>query len=58
MMGKAVNLGHNKGHVLAGYLCCAAVFAVISLGLELVFRFINKKLEFGHSYGKQPKEAS
>lgn len=58
MMGKAVNLGHIKGHVLEGYLCCAAVFAVISLGLEVLFRFINKRLEFGHSYGKQPKEAA
>ena len=47
MMGKAVNLGQVRGHVLEGYLCCAFVFALISLALELVFRLIQKKLEFG-----------
>lgn len=49
MIGKARSLGAISGHTLEGYLCCAAVFAVISLALEQVFNRINRKLDFGHS---------
>ena len=49
MVGKARSLGSMSGHTLEGYLCCAAVFAIISLVLERVFALINRKLDFGHS---------
>lgn len=55
MMGKAKNLAASNGHLLEGYLCCAAVFAVISLGLEMIFRYMNKRLSFGQSYEKRQK---
>lgn len=55
MMGKARNLAANGGHLLEGYVCCAAVFAIISLGLEIIFRKVNKHLAFGHSYGNKQK---
>lgn len=49
MVGKARSLGTISGHTLEGYICCAAVFAVISLVLERVFALVNRKLDFGHS---------
>lgn len=55
MVGKARNLGSLKGHTLEAYICCAIVFAVISLSLELLLRYMNKRLAFGNSYGKQRK---
>ena len=55
MIGKARALAASGGDLLEGYVCCAAVFAIISLGLEVIFHLINKKLSFGHSYGKQRK---
>lgn len=47
MIGKARNLSTSYGHLLEGYVCCAIVFAIISLTLEVIFRFINKRLAFG-----------
>ncbi len=47
MIGKAKNLSTSKGHLLEGYICCAIVFAIISLTLEVIFRFVNKRLAFG-----------
>ena len=55
MIGKARNLATMGGHLLEGYICCAMVFAVISLALEVLFRFINRKLAFGHRYGIRRK---
>ena len=55
MVGKARNLATMGGHLLEGYICCAVVFAIISLGLEIVFRFINRRLAFGHSMGGRRK---
>ena len=49
MVGKARSLCTISGHTLEGYICCAAVFAVISLVLERVFALVNRKLDFGHS---------
>lgn len=49
MVGKARSLGSMSGHTLEGYLCCAAVFAVISLALERLFALVNRKLDFGRS---------
>ncbi len=47
MVGKTSSLGAISGHTLEGHVCCAAVFAVISLVLERVFAFVNRKLDFG-----------
>lgn len=49
MVGKAQSLGAISGHTLEGYVCCAAVFALLSLVLERVFGMINRKLDFGRS---------
>lgn len=49
MIGKTRSLGTLTGHTLEGYICCAGVFAVISLVLEFVFSRINKRLDFGKS---------
>lgn len=56
MMGKARNLANSNGHLLEGYVCCAAVFAIISLGLEIVFRYVNKRLAFGHDPDKKQRK--
>lgn len=55
MVGKARNISTSRGHLLEGYLCCAIVFATISLALEIVFKVINKKLAFGHNTEEQKK---
>lgn len=49
MIGKTRSLGTITGHTLEGYICCAAIFAVISLVLEYVFNKINQRLDFGKS---------
>ncbi len=49
MIGKTRSLGTLTGHTLEGYICCALVFAVISLVLEFVFNQMNKRLDFGKS---------
>ena len=49
MIGRAVSIGARTGRVLEGYVCCAIVFAVISIVLEHVFNYINRKLDFGRS---------
>ncbi|MGL6199609.1 MAG: amino acid ABC transporter permease [Lachnospiraceae bacterium] len=46
MIGKAKSLGNLYGHILEGYICCAIVFAIISLFLEHAFNIVNRKLEF------------
>lgn len=55
MVGKARNLAAVKGHLLEGYVCCAIVFAIISLSLEVIFRYVNKQLAFGHQNGYKKK---
>lgn len=55
MVGKARNISVLRGHMLEGYICCASVFAVISLGLEFVLGYVNKRLRFGNHHGKQWK---
>ena len=47
MVGKARNISVSRGHMLEGYICCAIVFAIISLALEAIFRYVNKRLAFG-----------
>lgn len=58
MVGKAKSICVLRGHLLEGYICCAIVFAIISLGLEIVLGYVNKRLAFGNSYGKQRKVAA
>ncbi len=57
MMGKARNLATSNGHLLEGYVCCAAVFAIISLSLEIIFKYINKRLAFGHEERTKQQKA-
>lgn len=47
MIGKARNIAVSRGHLLEGYICCAIVFAIISLALEMIFGYVNKRLAFG-----------
>lgn len=56
MIGKAVSIGARSGHVLEGYIGCAIVFGIISIVLEQVFNFINKRLDFGRSGHSAPKK--
>ncbi|HBA64003.1 MAG TPA: amino acid ABC transporter permease [Lachnospiraceae bacterium] len=53
MVGKARNISTSRGHLLEGYICCAIVFAIISLALEVIFKYVNKRLAFGHQNGYQ-----
>lgn len=46
MVGKGRSLGAISGHYLEGYLCCAVIFAVISLVLEQILNLINHNLDF------------
>lgn len=48
MIGKAKTIGAMTGHTLEGYICCAAVFSIISLALEQLFKNIDRKLDFGN----------
>ncbi len=59
MIGKANSLSGIYGHTLEGYLCAAVVFAVISLVLEHVFQYVNRRLDFGRTArrGKKVKPA-
>lgn len=58
MVGKGRSLGAISGHYLEGYLCCAVIFAVISLVLEQILNLINRNLDFsgrravGSAWGK------
>lgn len=56
MIGKAVSIGAKTGHVLEGYVCCAIVFALISIVMEQIFNYINRKLDFGKSGHKITKK--
>lgn len=49
MIGKVTSIAAVSGHSLEGYICCAVVFAVISLVLEQIFNRIDKHLDFGNS---------
>lgn len=60
MIGMVSTIGQLSGHKLEGYVCCAGVFAIISLAMEFVFNHINKRLNFGlsgHPKSKRVKEA-
>lgn len=60
MVGKARNISVSRGHMLEGYICCAIVFAIISLALEAIFRYVNKRLAFGQRevYGKRRRQGA
>lgn len=60
MIGKARNISVSRGHLLEGYICCAIVFAIISLALEAVFRYVNKRLAFGqrYAYGNKRRQGA
>lgn len=49
MIGKVQSFGNLYGHTLEGYICCAIVFAIISLVLEQVFKMIDNHLDFGNT---------
>lgn len=55
MIGKANALAAISGHSLEGLLCAALIFAVISLVLEQVFNFIDRRLDFGRGAQKLKK---
>lgn len=60
MVGKARNISVSRGHMLEGYICCAIVFAIISLALEAIFRYVNKRLAFGQreAYGNRRRQSA
>ena len=46
-LGKTKTIAARTGHVLEAYIYVAFVYAIISIGIECFFRFVDKKYTFG-----------
>ena len=58
IMGKAKNIGVTSFHTLEGYVDAALIFIVVSIILEQLFNFLNRRLDYEKSHKiRHPKEA-
>lgn len=46
MLGRAKAIGTATGHILEAYLFVAVVFVLISIGMRILFGYLNRRLDY------------